>query len=537
MPFPRNYTNLNNEIERIKELFADRLDRPCLIVGNGPSATEPALTPEEIEQCVVFRANWFFLEDSPRYGRRVDGFFSSVENKGLIKHLEEIARNGTYSIAAYFQPYTSGTDDGERSDQPFALTPTYDHWALIASNPTLARYMMGRPLPTQGMQMIAFAAAVGFKDIRVSGVDMYVAAARRYAWDVPESARKFLQPKDVSPGYEDKHSLDLDLHFLRAVRSQYDFTLSGVSKMEVLAPFFDTIAPRSIPKPDNGVARPAANVAYVTLVQDDYLYGAYALARSLKAVSDVPLVAMYTQDHVGMRLQRLDNVIPKKVAPLTNPYNHGQSRFAATYTKLRAFELLEYDRIAFVDSDCVFLKNADAVFQTSGFMAAPDWGTRLNDSFNSGFFVFSPSEELRQRVMGAINSVDSDDGGDQGFLNNIFRNEWVRLPPEFNTLKRLLVHHPNLINLSDVIILHYVGRKPWKFGKLEPEYAVLNHIWARHLREEDWRDIFWSMRHDRAQANKGKQSLKTKLLRAGRAITPAPLVPVVKAALRRSGVL
>ncbi|MCZ4089317.1 hypothetical protein [Sinorhizobium psoraleae] len=40
-----------------------------------------------------------------------------------------------------------------------------------------------------------------------------------------------------------------------------------------------------------------------------------------------------------------------KVEPINNPHNHGQSRFAGTFTKLRVFELLDCDRITFVDAD------------------------------------------------------------------------------------------------------------------------------------------------------------------------------------------
>lgn len=537
MPFPRNYSNLRNEVDRIRQHFANSINRPCLIVGNGPSASKPNMTAEEISQCVIFRANWFFLEDTLTYGSRVDGFFCSVENKGLIQKLDDIAKTGPYTVGAYFQPFSSGSPSGERLDQPFALLPSYDHWAVIANNPTLARFFMGRPLPTQGMQMVAFAAALGFKDIRLAGVDMYAAAAKRYAWDVPEVVAQHLQEKDIKVGYEDKHSLDLDLMFLRAVQSEYDFRLTGVTQMDVLTPFFDKHSPAPIARVQVSPKRP--NFAYATLVQGDYIYGFYALARSLQKVTDIPLVALYTDDHIGMRLRRIAGVIPKKVELLINPHKHGQTRFAATYTKLRAFELLEYDRVAVIDSDCVLLKNIDDVFHQNGFLAAPDWGEQLHDTFNSGLFVFSPSQSLLERVTAAIDSTPSADGGDQGFLNELFKEEWVRLPPEYNTLKRLLVHHPQLINISDVAVLHYVGKKPWQIETRDTGYAYLTPIWAQHLTESDWSDFFWHIHRKlskprRKQSRSSRGPIKSAILQLGRAITPPSLAPTAKLVLRKT---
>lgn len=178
-----------------------------------------------------------FLEEEKRYGDRVDGFFWSVDNAGLRENLQNIQRLDRYKINAFFQPFQA-SDLREKviTASTADLMPNFDHWAVIASNPTLARFMMGRPLPTQGMQMIAFAAIVGFKKIHLSGIDLYADIAKRYAWDVPDTIREHLQEKDVAAGYEAKHSLDLDISFLRAIRDQYEFDLIGLSKMEIIAP-------------------------------------------------------------------------------------------------------------------------------------------------------------------------------------------------------------------------------------------------------------------------------------------------------------
>ncbi|MCZ4093040.1 alpha-2,3-sialyltransferase [Sinorhizobium psoraleae] len=203
MSFPKNSLSVPSEIERIKRHFEGRLHQDCYIVGNGPSSAEVRLSEEQVANSVIFRANWFFLEKEKFYGDRVDGFFWSVDNAGLRDNLKEIQRLDQYKIDAFFQPFQA-SDLREKVVTASAahLMPNFDHWAVIASNPTLARFMMGRPLPTQGMQMIAVAAILGFKKIHISGIDLYADMAQRYAWDVPDTVRAHLQEKDIAAGYE-----------------------------------------------------------------------------------------------------------------------------------------------------------------------------------------------------------------------------------------------------------------------------------------------------------------------------------------------
>src|SRR3546814_3657726 len=88
--FPKNYLSVPKHARKVIEFFAGRLDAPCYIVGNGPSVSEVCLSDIELQNSTVFRANWFFLEEEKRFGDRVDGFFWSVENKGLREAIEDI---------------------------------------------------------------------------------------------------------------------------------------------------------------------------------------------------------------------------------------------------------------------------------------------------------------------------------------------------------------------------------------------------------------------------------------------------------------
>ncbi|WP_105385826.1 alpha-2,3-sialyltransferase [Neorhizobium alkalisoli] len=487
--FPKNYTSLPSQIETVFELFKDRLDKPCYIAGNGPSVNEVSLSDDEIADGTVFRANWFFLEEEKRFGDRVDGFFWSVENKGLRNAIQEIQARDQYTIKAFFQPFLpSDAKDRVVNGTAAAMLPNYDHWAVIATNPTLARFLMGRPLPTQGMQMIAFAAILGFNKIYLAGIDLYEQAASRYAWNVPEDSRKHLQEKDYKGGYESNHDLEVDLMFLRAVREQYKFELIGLSQMNVMAPYLDGSERRFTTR--QTPATKGGNI-YVTLADGRYSIGAMALARSLAKVSDVPLLVLHSDPYTPRALAHLPNVQTRYVEKLANPHNPSQTRFLDTFTKLRVFDLLEYDRITFIDADCIILKNIDDLFQYEEMLAAPDWGIEITSDFNSGLFSFTPSADLQNRVFRSLLSHESSDGGDQGFLNSVFGQEMKRLPPEYNMLKRLVVHHPNLVNMADVKVIHFVGDKPWDVHVKKAEFTQLESLWSTFLEVKDWQHEFW----------------------------------------------
>lgn len=488
--FPRNHLSLQDHLHSIKSFFGDRLNLPCYIVGNGPSCVDARLSDDEISNSVIFRANWFFLEEEKRYGNRVDGFFWSVSNKGLKEALVKNQTEGSYDIRAFFQPFKYSESRDRLVDVATELEPSFDHWAVIATNPALARFMMGRPLPTQGMQMIAFAAVLGFKKIHISGIDLYESAASRYAWQVPDHVRTHLKDKDVSVGYEADHDLEVDLHFLRTIRAEYDIELIGISDLKTLAPFLDRFEPRA------SIAHPSTSPhvggrSYVTLADGRYTIGAMALARSLAKVTDVPLLVLHSDPHVPRTLAHLPNVTTKLVKKITNHHNPKQGRFAETLTKLRIFDLLEYDRITFIDADCIVMKNIDDLFDRDGFYAAPDWGMDITSDFNSGLLAFTPTAELRNRIFSSLFDHQSSDGGDQGFLNSLLGGEVKRLPPEYNMLKRLPVHHPNLVDLADAKVLHFVGDKPWDIHQRKAEFVALEKLWLSYLEKEDFQHEFW----------------------------------------------
>ena len=135
--------------------------------------------------------------------------------------------------------------------------------------------------------------------------------------------------------------------------------------------------------------------AYVTMLCGGSRYspGAEVLGRSLlETGSHAEQILLATHDVPPESRDRLatQGWTIRDVEPISNPRPTRQMlpRFAQVFTKLRAWELEEFDRIVLLDADTLVLKNVDDLFLRPGFAAAPDFF--LPDRFNSGVMVIEP---------------------------------------------------------------------------------------------------------------------------------------------------
>lgn len=471
MSLPKLYADTRRHNEAVRALFEADLDRPVLIVGNGPSAAAP--DREHLrDDSLVFRMNWFFLEDQPRYGRRVDAFFWSIDTPALHDELAAVVARGDYDIRAFFSPMRPSERHGGRKVPVERFAPAFDHWAVIAESPTLAREMMGRPLPTQGFQALAFALALGYRDIRLAGIDLYSSAGPRYGHKVPDRIARRLASKDIAGGYESSHSRDRDLSFVATCRQQFpDARISALSDSPFLRQFerpaplpIALETPPSPPEPPRHALVDGKKCAYATLLSPGpFVHGVRALARSLARVSEVPLVVMCLPGVDAAEIAA-PNVVALPIEGIDNPnqLTRDSERFRHTYSKLAIFGLTDWDRLVYLDADAIVLQNIDELFAIDQFAAAPDLGIELHyERFNSGVFCCQPSRELFDSMLARLSHHASYDGGDQGFLNQFFPRPRL-LDPSYNVLKRLYTHHPNLFRWDDVKVLHFTGKKPWE---------------------------------------------------------------------------
>ncbi len=219
------------------------------------------------------------------------------------------------------------------------------------------------------------------------------------------------------------------------------------------------------------------SAAYVTTLcnGDGYLPGVAALGKSLDAHgATFPRIVLVTADVPAKARERLKKLgwQLRDVEPLDNPHPKKAQlfeRFQSVYTKLRAWQLTDLEKVVLLDADLITLQNIDDLFDRPSIAAAPDFF--LPDRFNSGLVVLEPSAETFESMLQALWETPSYDGGDQGFLN-IFYSDWYsmdvahRLPAGYNLqsfIFQFLRGHRSLKEalVREAKVIHYSVQKPW----------------------------------------------------------------------------
>ncbi|HET6256504.1 MAG TPA: glycosyltransferase [Puia sp.] len=237
--------------------------------------------------------------------------------------------------------------------------------------------------------------------------------------------------------------------------------------------------------------------AFVTYMGNNrYLYGVLALYQSLKEhKNERQLVVLVgpavTSQVIGYLKEK--PVILKMVDEIGNPNREVENDTRGVkfmYSKIRVFELFEYDKIVYLDADMVVCENVEDLFDKphmsaviAGKLLRWDWR-----DFNSGLMVIEPEPSTFANMLATITVLPSCDGTDQGFLNSFYphwkREESLHLEHRFNLPASWLEHYCKSydfefeyreegLHAKNVSVIHYIGpNKPWdhdaaELGKLK----------------------------------------------------------------------
>ncbi len=149
------------------------------------------------------------------------------------------------------------------------------------------------------------------------------------------------------------------------------------------------------------------------------------------------------------------------------------------YTKLHIFGQEVYNKILYIDSDCLVQKdvshllNLDHESSSRGLIAAaPD--IFPPDKFNAGVMVIKPSKEIFTNLLSKTASIITYDGGDTGFLNFYF-DDWHSYPSSgrlgFQYNAQRFMHQCTYekqpkywdIAVGEISIIHFSSSpKPWQ---------------------------------------------------------------------------
>jgi glycogenin glucosyltransferase len=233
----------------------------------------------------------------------------------------------------------------------------------------------------------------------------------------------------------------------------------------------------------HGARRHGRRVAYVLVGTAEYALGMQVLVRSLRAVTDAPILVLaaggWKPALQGDRLAVL--AVPEIIKPDLEP--SAAKRFRRTLTKLWTFSFVSFDRLVYLDGDCLVRQPIDDLFDGAGFAAAPDLlCSQPGPVFNSGVFALSPDMALRRSLFTSLPTTPSFDGGDQGILNAFFGGDITWLPVRDNYLR---TYEPIMNGAAGAArVIHYTAKKPWT----APSEAVGDHallelddVWTEQL--------------------------------------------------------
>ncbi|KAI5658879.1 hypothetical protein M9H77_27672 [Catharanthus roseus] len=237
--------------------------------------------------------------------------------------------------------------------------------------------------------------------------------------------------------------------------------------------------------------------AYVTILHssEEYVCGAIALAQSIIKSNTTKDLVLLVDDHISAK--SLQGLIEagwkvKKIKRIRSSYARKDAYNKWNYSKLRIWQLTEYDKVMFIDSDILVLRNLDEFF------LYPQISAVWNDGhlFNSGLMLIEPSECTFRKLMLKRFKVGSYNGGDQGFLNEVF-TWWHRWPARLNFLKFFGNQSDNFQHKipGNLYAIHYLGLKPWIcYQDYDCNWDIPRYQdFASDFAHEKWWQIYGSM--------------------------------------------
>uniref|UniRef100_A0A131Z108 glycogenin glucosyltransferase n=1 Tax=Rhipicephalus appendiculatus TaxID=34631 RepID=A0A131Z108_RHIAP len=239
------------------------------------------------------------------------------------------------------------------------------------------------------------------------------------------------------------------------------------------------------PSPPHDQYGPEPQQSWVTLATDDtYAFGALVLGYSLReARTRYKLTVLITRD-VGAVMRHLlaqvfDDIqlvtLLRGRDPLGYPCREADG-VSCSYSKLHVWRLQHISKGVFLDADTLVVANCDELFQRRELAAAPLRG--WPDVFDTGVFVFEPSEKTYGRVMRAARESASFDGVDRGILNEVFGERWT---------KDLELRLPFVYNLQGSAGRPFFDQAFVKFGS---SGAKIVHFWGS---DKPWTQVYdWS---------------------------------------------
>lgn len=252
------------------------------------------------------------------------------------------------------------------------------------------------------------------------------------------------------------------------------------------------------------------NYAYVTLLNSDsYLKGVICLNESLKKVKSKYQLYVLITGELSLKSQKiLDkykiNIIKvnKKIdVPewvINRNINENMQHWNNSFDKLLVFELTQFKKIIFLDSDMYVVENIDNLFEKkhmSGVILGesfPDnyYSNWTRTLFSSGLLVIEPKDKLINEFIKYFDKIKNIEGaiGDQQILWEYFNNWSIKKELHLNEKYTVCFEHLDYYrkNLkydiynerceNNIKTIHFSAPKPWFLSKQQKIKYIIYYM-------------------------------------------------------------
>jgi glycogenin glucosyltransferase len=219
-----------------------------------------------------------------------------------------------------------------------------------------------------------------------------------------------------------------------------------------------TIKPRQIPSDPPPSLNP---YAFATLTTPAFCMGAVAVGHQLRKLHGFKydLLCLVTPDVNETWVTILSQWWRVIRVPNYKPY----PTFRRSWAKLFLWNLTEYQKLVYLDTDMLVLGTLDDLFQYPMLSCVSD--PMPPQICNTGVLVIEPRAGLIDEMKKVVIEKQLFQGvGDQGFINAFFEG-FTPLPPKYNIPRTQSLGLAQFLRTKMTKIVHMVCKKPWKCGR------------------------------------------------------------------------
>ena len=180
--------------------------------------------------------------------------------------------------------------------------------------------------------------------------------------------------------------------------------------------------------------------SYVCVLStNSYLKGLLTLNNNLKEInSNMPLLCLINEtiNNTTIDIIKDYNINYKIVKSISGRYiDEYNPQWYHSFDKINVFNLLEYEKIVYLDLDLLILNNIDNLFNYEHISMVRD--LPFSDKFNSGVMVISPNKKDYENMMNLVENSNVEYKGDQDVINEYFDSNINELPQEYNCMRAI----------------------------------------------------------------------------------------------------